>query len=164
MADVTIDMIGLKELEQMLKGMPDKFNYKFLTGVHKEIFKKTLLPAARARAPVGTRRVYSKKYASRRHDPGNLRDSLGIGLAPKSRKLAGVWCGPRSKAVFRKGAGKNDAYYAHMVEFGHGNVPPQPFMRPAFDETKAQMKEMMSKTMIDRMKRQVKRWQRNGSR
>jgi HK97 gp10 family phage protein len=162
MADVEINMIGMKELEAMLRSMPDQFNYKFLTGAHKEILKKNLLPVAQLLAPVGTKRVVSKKYASRTHDPGNLRASLGVGLAPRSRKNAGVWCGPR--AEYFRGAKKNNAYYAHMVEFGHEGVSPHPFMRPAFDQTKKQMIASLGDTLIKRMTRQVKRFNINAHR
>ena len=193
MADVTIDMIGLKELEEILLSMPDKFNYKFLTGAHK-VALKPFIAEAKRRAPVGTKRVISKKYASRTHDPGNLRDSIKVGLAPKSRKLAGVWAGPTSEDF--KGKKSKNAYYAHMVEFGHfikkregghsgraiinqrvkaraaeeGHdvgekwVKPHPFMRPAWDATNGQMKANMGKIYIDRMQRYIKKLAKNASR
>lgn len=186
MADVDINMIGLKELEQILKQMPDQFNYKFLTGAHKTALKP-FIEEAKRRAPVGDKRVVSKKYASRSHEAGNLRDSIGVGLAPRSRKLAGVWAGPR--ADYFRGSKKNNAFYAHMVEFGHFTrkspkglaygekllkwyktgegdafVRPQPFMRPAWDATKGGIVKNISTTYIERMKKLIKRLAKRASR
>lgn len=56
----------------------------------------------------------------------------------------------RNKATINIGPHK-DAFYALFVEFGHalvrgtrkviGNVPPHPFMRPAFDESKRNVRQ-----------------------
>jgi HK97 gp10 family phage protein len=161
MKDFTLDIKGLDELEQILKQMPDQFNYKFLTGAHKTALKP-FIEEAKRRAPVGTKDVVSKKYASRSHKAGNLRDSIGVGLAPKSRKLAGVWAGAR--AEYFRGRAKANAYYAHMVEFGHKGVAPHPFIRPAWDATKGNLIKNISTTYIERMKKLIKRLAKRGSR
>ena len=36
-------------------------------------------------------------------------------------------------SVSPRRGGKNDGFYAHMVEFGTSKQAPQPFMRPAFE-------------------------------
>lgn len=151
MDKVTVNITGLKELQAFLSGMPDKFNYKFLTGTHKTALKPFIAEAKR-RAPElgdslstsGRIFVVSKKYASRSHMKGNLRDSIGMGLSPRNKKMAGVWAGPRSRSQFKKGLSGPDAWYAHMIEFGHlapkkgggtQMIPPNPFIRSAWDAT-----------------------------
>lgn len=132
----TVTISGIKELQDFLQGTSQQFNYKFMTGANKEAVKN-YYSVMKAFAPVGEKTVKSR-YASRTHEPGNLRDSIGIGLIKSDRKHAAVWCGP--KAVYF--GTKPDAYYAHMVEFGHWVnmkdgvqkwVSPNPFMRKTWD-------------------------------
>lgn len=68
--------------------------------------------------------------------PGNLKKSFAV-LPLKKTKNA-VIVGARlakgnGRGVF--GKGRFDAYYLAWVEYGHGDVPPQPFVRPAIIRT-----------------------------
>lgn len=75
-------------------------------------------------------------------DSGNLRDSIAVSDRPlggafkMDRTLEGggvtVYVGPTR-------GGDPDGYYGHMVEFGTIAMAAHPFMRPAFDNTRAEV-------------------------
>jgi HK97 gp10 family phage protein len=99
------------------------------------------LKEARARAP---------------QDKGVLKKSLKKRARTYGKGGAFVIVGPdRRTKVMHNGKNISGAYHAHLVEFGHklvrggklskggkvvGHVPPRPFMRPAFDTKKEEMK------------------------
>ena len=103
---------------------------------------KPLVKVARSKAPKGSRD--HKRYVKGKGGigtvivikKGNLSRSIGIRNNRKS-KGAELFVGPRL-------GGKNDGYYAHMVEFGTKYTPAQPFMRPAIDSTESKLVRMAS--------------------
>jgi HK97 gp10 family phage protein len=74
---------------------------------------------------------------------GNLRDSIVVsgralgGAFKMDNSIEGggvtVYVGPRT------GGGGPDGFYGHMVEFGTINMAAHPFMRPAIDNTRAEV-------------------------
>ena len=81
---------------------------------------RPVLKAMRARAPSRT---------------GLTRRSLGT--RTRTYRGSGVVVaiiGPRTRIRDPK-TGHTPAKVAHLVEFGHANAPPHPFVRPAFDST-----------------------------
>lgn len=147
MAEVTVSVSGLAELDKMLKQLPGKIEGNLLRGALRA-GQKVFLDAAKARVPI---------------DSGELLDSLRIQTKGKSKKYGWV----RVDFV----AGNKKAWYAHLVEFGsasfytgsgrtvgkpytirakkegralnvagiprfkvvHPGAKPHPFMRPALD-------------------------------
>lgn len=116
---------GLRELDKALSELPKSIAKNVL----KRVAIKALQPmrdAARANAPVRT---------------GDLRESINIStkLSKRQAQLA--------RRAFRMGgdksfvelyAGPSALPHAHLQEFGSIRNRPQPFMRPAWDETKGQ--------------------------
>lgn len=72
--------------------------------------------------------------------PPDLHRSIKVGtkLTPRQQRMAKK-SDSKSFAEVYAGADKDVNQYAHLVEFGDGNQSPQPFMRPAWDETKDQV-------------------------
>jgi HK97 gp10 family phage protein len=110
-----------------------------------------LVVAAREKAPIMRDRTkVTVTISGRRYEyyPGNLKASIQeIVFKRRNRRAlkAALFFGPRVTKKRGKGAkvrafGKTnksvDAFYAAMVEFGTSKQSPQPFMRPAFDQTK----------------------------
>lgn len=94
--------------------------HNFSERVQKNIMKgairagcKPIVQAAKSNAPVDTK---------------NLKKSIGI-VSRKTKSKTFV----RFSVTPRRG-GKNDGFYAHMIEFGTSKMSPQPFMRPALEE------------------------------
>lgn len=110
-----------------------------------------LVKAAQEKAPIMRDRskvtisISGRKYI---YYPGNLKASIQeIRFKRRNKRAlkAALFFGPRVTKKRGKGGkvqsfGKTnksvDAFYAAMVEFGTSKQSPQPFMRPAFDQTK----------------------------
>ena len=68
-------------------------------------------------------------------DTGALRNSLRVRRLKGDPKLdVRVYAGNRKKRV------EGGAFYAHMVEFGTVKMPAKPFLRPALNECKGQIR------------------------
>lgn len=143
MTDVQIKVEGLKELrEVLLRDLPDKLQGKALQGALKK-GADLIVREAKRLAPRETGRLRRAIYSFRDRDSRKGYES----------RLVGVRSGKR----FQKS--NRDAFYWKFVEFGHrvakrgggylkktdrggagaeptGVVPPQPFMRPAFESQK----------------------------
>lgn len=133
---------------------------------------KPLVEAIRMRAPVGDEPHYrystgklvkavrapkgmGNKVAT--YKPGNLRDAFKI--LPLRRTRA-VIVGPKvdkggKGGVFGPGT-KQDAYYAHMVEFGTLYSVPKPFVRPALSSSQA----TVLKQLVDNYTKQIQAYNR----
>ncbi|MFN3766691.1 MAG: HK97-gp10 family putative phage morphogenesis protein [Aliihoeflea sp.] len=90
---------------------------------------------------------------------GRLRDSITvkvIGMAAAERQVdvrgTTVLIGPRQ-------GGKNDPFYAFMVEFGTVNVAAHPFARPAWDAKNAEAGAVVMSSLTEAMLKDL----RNGS-
>ncbi|EGI55040.1 hypothetical protein SUS17_2107 [Sphingomonas sp. S17] len=90
---------------------------------------------------------------------GNLRDSIAvkvIGMAAAQRQVdvraTTVLIGPRQ-------GGKNDPFYAFMVEFGTVKTAAHPFMRPAWDANQAEASAVVISSLTEAMLKDL----RNGA-
>lgn len=149
MASARVNMKGIEELEKVLRQFPDHVKRVEIRRLLRKAGRPTL-NAAKAKAPKGSvqHSRYPKasvpgKRASKgegkviaTYDPQNLSESLGFINARTVQPQ--VYLGPRSG---KKATGGKDGYYGHMIEYGHKAVngemvPAQPFMRPAYEQTK----------------------------
>lgn len=104
-----------------------------------------MLAAAKLKAPKSSKVHYRYKNGERiAYRPGNLKRS--IRFLP-FRKTRAVFIGPTLGA-----AAAADGYYSHFVEFGTASQPAQPYMRPAFDETKPFVVERLGKAIAKKIK------------
>ncbi|UZS00265.1 HK97-gp10 family putative phage morphogenesis protein [Chondrinema litorale] len=137
---------GLENAQKLLKGLDGKFTKKVIENT----FRKSAQPL-----------VKKAKELAPKGPTGNLKKSIGIfvskGSERKRNLKAGLWVGPRVK-------GQSKGYHAHLVEFGTEDrtpkkgrflvfeyngvlvfakrtegMKPNPFMRPAWEQTKGQV-------------------------
>jgi HK97 gp10 family phage protein len=137
------DIQGFDQLVAKLNQLGNSRTTKSsLTKVMRKV-AKPLVQAAKSKAPVGSRD--HKRYVKGQGGfgtvivikRGNLKRAIGIRNNRKNQD-AELFVGPRL-------GGKNDGYYAHMVEYGTKNTPAQPFMRPAYDSTASQVTALAAK-------------------
>jgi HK97 gp10 family phage protein len=103
----------------------------------------------------------TKANASHADHSGNLSKSIGAIKGKGGQKGAGIYVGPR------RGRGKNaKGHHAHFVEYGVaprivdnpkkgfykkgtklGDMPAQPFLRPAWEQTNGQVKADIAKAL-----------------
>lgn len=109
---------GLSELQTALRELPDAT----AKNVIRRVLKKAGQPIAdRARelAPV---------------DEGDLRDSIKVGTRLSGNQRRKHRKAQKDDVEMFVGAGPHPQ--AHLQEFGTSKFPPQPFMRPAWDQHK----------------------------
>ena len=140
MADVQVEVQGLEQLRKKMRSAGP------------ELAARALEKALQAGGAVIEKAVRTR--ASKHVKTGELLADLHTEVAVSSNGLSG-----RALIGFRK-----QAYKARWVEFGHrevshgltknerkktGHVPAHPFMRPAFDESKTEAKETVTKVLAE---------------
>jgi HK97 gp10 family phage protein len=128
-----IKIEGLKELDEALGEFPKATARNVL----KRVAVKSLQPLitmARQLVPVRT---------------GELRNSLKITtkLSKRQASIARREAAREGKSFYQTYAGPSALPYAHMVEFGTSKMKAQPYMRPAWDATKHQALDIISKEL-----------------
>lgn len=130
---------GLVELQEALRELPDATARNVL----RRVAKKVLTPIAdRARqlAPM---------------DDGRLRASITVGNRLTRRQRSQSERGDPNDVVMYAGAGALPQ--AHMQEFGTQHSPPQPFMRPAWDQGKDRVLESIKEDLWTEIEKAAKR-------
>ncbi|WP_088346305.1 MULTISPECIES: HK97-gp10 family putative phage morphogenesis protein [Rhodomicrobium] len=143
---ITIRIEGLKEVQAALRDLPKS------TG--KNIMRRVLIAraepvaeAARALVPV---------------DKGNLLASINVSTR-LTRRQRGLHRKPhRDDVEVHVGPGANPA--GHFQEFGTSRHPAQPFMRPAWDRTKAGVIEGLKEDLWAEIEKVLERRARRAAR
>lgn len=142
-----ISVTGLKEIDQVLKGLPLQLQDRVLKNAHADA-AKPLISAAKSIVAVGK--------------TGNLKNSIGVERVSlkKTNEIGLVVVGPR-----RKGGSKG--FHGHLIEYGKTNrdgskTTPNPFMEPAFNQTKSQVETNISESIGRKLYQFIKRTVKNG--
>lgn len=155
MAEVTFKVHGLRELKASLEQFSREIQGKALAAAANAgagVIKKRAIELA----PEGLtgnlkRAIYQRTL--RGSPPTQAWVWIGVrkGVARERRRmLARHRAGKVSDAQLVKWA-KNQAPYAHFVEFGTVNMAARPFLRPAFHETASQAVERMKARLKERI-------------
>jgi HK97 gp10 family phage protein len=139
---VQVEVQGLKELDAALAQLPRSIQRSTLMRVLKKA-GQPIADTARALAPERSGKLKKSIVVSARlkNSVGKsefsaaLRAGLGVGAARQALRAARRAAPGKSFAEMYVGtaAGTGVVRYAHIVEFGSSKLPPNPFMRPAFD-------------------------------
>ena len=123
-------MFGSKEVEDALKQLPKSISKSVARRVLKKA-AKPVLEGAKQKAPVGP--------------TGNLKESLIIStkVTPSQKKFLESGKG----VVVHVGASHPKGAHAHFLEFGTRKMPPQPFLRPAWDSNKDKSLKIIGEEM-----------------
>ena len=150
MDSIGFQMEGMKELEAKFAEMTRMDRVKFFASELNYVGNK-VAEAMRGETPVSKRGVRSKKYASRTHEPGNLRRSIGKKLG--GGEIPTVWVSLNR----RKGY---DAWYEHMVvggkEYGGTKTPPNPIVRRTWDTMRPWIESTLKTRIGNKLKALVK--------
>lgn len=115
-----MQLTGLNELVKRLRELPLEMRAKTLRGAVSTA-AEIVRAEAILRAP-----VYTGSVQKGHPPPGTLKKEIFKARYPEEcNDTREVW---QVNVKRRYGA-----YYAHMVEYGTVKMPPQPFMRPAWD-------------------------------
>lgn len=121
----TVDIKGLKELDDLLKSLPEQIQRKALAQAN--LAGATVLKEeAKSRVPVRSDPpgpIKVGKNASKARLPGFLKASIKAWRIKKGAK------GSVTHGVGTRGM----AFYGKFLEFGTKYISPRPFLRPALD-------------------------------
>jgi HK97 gp10 family phage protein len=142
MAKSDINVFGADEIRRMFRELPQQVNQDKIWNKFFKKISKPLISKAKSLAPKKT---------------GQLAKSIGYFRTKASKRFLGGYVGPRVKGAFAardkdyKGSNKSKIYtksgfygawqeYGSEVMFGgKGTGVSQPFLKPAFEQTKTQM-------------------------
>jgi HK97 gp10 family phage protein len=148
---VNLSVTGLKEIDDLLKGLPRQLQHRVLQAAHADA-AKPLIDFAQGYSPFKT---------------GKLERSIGAIKPPihKATEIGIVKIGPRRGGIYK-------GYHGHLIEYGHrivtkkgktvGKTRPKPFIEPAFNVTKKRVEnniaDSIGKKLISFMKRTIKKY------
>lgn len=146
-----ITLTGVKEIDDVLRGLPLQINHRVLQAANAEA-AKPLVDRAKTLSPNGKTL--------------NLEKSIGVlkSSFSSAQTLGEIQVGPRR-------GGANKGHTAHLVEYGtkprynkagafRGQMKAKPFMQPAFEQTKftvlGRISDSIGKKLYAFMKRTIK--------
>lgn len=144
---VKISVTGLKEIDQVVKGLPLQLQDRVLKAAHADA-AKPLLMIAKEKVPKG-----------KTH---NLERSIGVERVNLNRtdQVGLVLVGPRRR-------GGNKGYHGHLIEYGKTNrdgtkTIADPFMRPAWYQTYTTVERNIAESLSKKLNSFMKRIIKNG--
>lgn len=157
-----------KKFEKVLSSLSLKERRKILRKAAKPLRK-----AAQQKAPIAEEEVFrynTPKFSDKLrapkgkgvvvavYKPGNLKKAIKtmIFRRDKSAVYVGAKYGQTKALIVGDRAGNVDGFYAHFVEFGTIHSAPRPFMRPAFESTRSQVRSIVEEGALKKI-REAKR-------
>jgi HK97 gp10 family phage protein len=134
---VTFKVSGFAELERALRALP------------KEAFQVNAVRSAMKRAAQPTAELAS---ATAPVDWGDLEASVAVRSTPKRDRQFDVQIG-----IGAAKRGKEAAFWGLFQEFGTAHHPAQPWLRPAWDATKDQVRDALGDELWKAIERTAKR-------
>lgn len=142
-----ISVTGIKEIDAVLRGLPRQMQDSILKSAHADA-AKPLIDAAKHIVPVGKTK--------------NLQTSIGVERISikKTNEVGLVQVGPRRKSGYK-------GFHGHLIEYGKTNrdgtrTTPQPFMEPAFNQTKTQVESRIAENLGKKVYQFMRRTIKNG--
>lgn len=139
MIDISLDFSGLEEISRDLELLSRAENNKVLrdaTRAGAEVLKEEVI----ARAPVRTGKL--KKNVVVVTQKSRRRGEISSGIHIRGRNMR---TGNSDNTM--KASDPRNAFYWRFVEMGTVNMPPHPFIRPAFDVRQEQATEVAIRRM-----------------
>lgn len=144
---VKISVTGLKEIDEVVKGLPLQLQDRVLKTAHADA-AKVGVDAAKLMAPKGKTM--------------NLVNSIGIERVSLKRtnEVGLVQYGPRKRGGFK-------GFHGHFIEYGKTNrdgskTKPDPFMEPSFNQTKSEIESRIAESLGKKLNGFMKRTIKNG--
>lgn len=150
MAEQTIKIEGLKELDTKLAAMDRKLGFKALRSALNEAAKPMFLKARSNAQATGIKGFDAGATAaamgrfSKKEGPRRL--ILFVGPKNKAKKALNLWNQKHGTNIRR-------LQHFHLVEFGSIKGPAQPFLRPAFESTKIAVAKSFGKILAQQIEK-----------
>lgn len=152
---ITVEIKGLRELQDALRELPEKIAGLVLNGAVKE-GAQVIEREAELRAPERTGALRRSIVATALKRPHEGHDATVIVRVRRSTKTQRL---KRQKA----GQPVDDAFYWRFVEFGTSKASARPFLRPAFEAKKAEAAGVIKQALRRRIEKEaakLRKWTR----
>lgn len=148
---IGVELKGMEKLTEKFRQMSELDRTRFFVEEFKPM-ADVIQRSMRAHAPVFKGEYWkSKKYASRNHPRGTLRDSIGKKIGGHS--IPTVWISPNRKA-------SRDAWYNHMVIGGHSykdiNVKKNDFVANTWNAIGGMVEKQLEQRFDSKLKAMLK--------
>ena len=144
---VKISITGLKEIDEVVKGLPLQIQDRVLKTAHADA-AKVGVQAAKAMAPKGKTM--------------NLVNSIGVERVSLKRtnEVGLVQYGPRKRGGYK-------GFHGHFIEFGKTNrdgskSKENPFMEPSINQSKSEIELRIAESIGKKLNAYMKRTIKNG--
>lgn len=157
---INVKVEGLSVLNQRLKAIADDFGPKAAASPVRAALRKNakkLQVAAQQHVRVDTGTLKQNIITTLERKPQDGRIEMRVTVRAKARAYKS------SSRTIRKGLvgveyqHYGPLFYARFLEFGTSKMPAYPFLRPAWDELKGALPELMRADLADAIDRTLKR-------
>lgn len=147
------ELEGFDELQRKLKKLPDKIKRREVVKILRRAARDTV-KEARSQAPKSKKAHVFR--GGKRFEPGNLRKSIGVQVARKSRNPM-IFVKPRSSGKYDGFYGRAFVIPGHKTRGKGRRVPADPFMNRAQEKTQGKVSSESVKGVEDYLKKQIDR-------
>jgi len=113
--NVELEVLGLKEIEEMFKKLPERISQQAVWTKFWRDVSKPLVKAAQEEAPVADKDIPYPPKPSLTIKRETLKKSIGFFTTKSSREQFGGYVGPRVKGRYKKNKG---GYFGAWIEYG----------------------------------------------
>lgn len=149
-----VEVTGLKELNARLLALPAEIGNKPLKMALRKV-GKVVQTAAKARVRRRTGALADNIIVAqvRKLPPGEV--AVQVTIRAKAKKYKDNARNRKSGRVGTEYANVGPLFYARFLEFGTSKMPAYPFLRPAFEENKTTLPEMLRTELSQAIDRYV---------
>lgn len=158
MIQVRVD--GLQVLEKRLRALGEEFGPKAAISPVRTALRKNakkLQQAAQQRVHVDTGTLKQNIITTLERRPQNGRIEMRVTVRAKARAYKSSSRTIQKGLIGAEYQFYGPLFYARFLEFGTSKMPAYPFLRPAWDELKGALPEMIRADLADAIDRTLKR-------
>jgi len=159
----TVQVLGLKELEAKLRALGEEYGAKAaLSPVRAALRKagKVVQQSAIARVRRKTGTLAENIIVTNDRKPPNGQLSVKVTVRAKAKAYKSNSSNVRQGRIGLEYNYYGPLFYARFLEFGTSRMNPYPFLRPAFDENKGTLPEIIKSELAAAIDRSVARLKR----
>ncbi len=149
-----IEIEGFPELQAKIQKLPDKVKKREILKILGQV-ANTTVKVAKQKVKVSKKKhiISGKNREYKVIEPGNLKKSIGKirGKKGLAKQNAVLYVGPRSKGR------KNDGWYGVFLEYGTVKQKAQPFLRPAYQQTRGKVSADATKKVAKYIQKQIQK-------
>ena len=154
MSEITMEIEGLKELDALLRKLPERVAGNALAAAVAS-GARVIRDDAIARAPVDTGAMQAQIYTKRVRASNAFERTSIVGVRGGKAKYANNKRNRQQGRAGKEYANGGKTYYWRFVEFGTSKMAAHPFLRPAFDAKQNEAVKAITERLDERIQKAV---------